>query len=76
MVLGGGYDDADYDEIKKVSEGEGMRKVVWLRPDMSVQTPPLGPEYGKHMVGRVKKCLGEVVGSGGLEGKKGELVFY
>ena len=55
---------------------EGCKRVPWLRPDLTKPTPPLGPEYGKHMVGRVKVCLGgmDLKGEGG-DGE-GRVVFY
>jgi hypothetical protein len=71
VVLGGGYDDAAVKVLREaVGQKEGARDVPWLRPDRSVATPPLGPEYGKAMVQRTKTCLdklkkdGKIVGSG------------
>lgn len=54
--------------------GQEARKVSWLTPDLAVQTPPLGPEYGKHMAQRLVNCLGKL----GEEGKlgAGDLVQY
>lgn len=55
---------------------QGAEKVPWLRLDLTKPTPPLGPEYGKHMVGRVKDVLGELkLGEGGGE-EKGGIVWY
>ena len=62
-MLGGGYNDEAFAKIREACEGKS--DVPWLRPDMSKPTPPLGPEYGKHMVGRVKVCLKELA-----EGRK------
>lgn len=55
VVTGGGYDDAAVSEMREACKGAST--VPWLRPDLSKPTPPLGPEYGKHMVERVKTCL-------------------
>lgn len=71
VVTGGGYDDRLFKEMYDAAKGKG-KAVHWLRPDLSVQTPPLGPDYGKHMVGRVKACLERLEGEGKLGEEKGE----
>lgn len=69
MITGGGYDDAAFKEMYDAAKGKG-KEVPWLRPDLTLETPPLGPEYGKHMVGRVKTCLEKLESEGilGVEG--------
>ena len=68
VVTGGGYDDAAFKLMYEAAKGKG-RDVPWLRCDMSVPTPPLGPEYGKHMVERVKAALGKLGEEGRLDGE-------
>ncbi|KAI0441065.1 hypothetical protein F4803DRAFT_552481 [Xylaria telfairii] len=62
IILGGGYDDAEFDAIKKASEG--IKPLPWLRPDLTKPAPPLGPEYGKAMVARVKELLVQLENEG------------
>lgn len=50
--------------------------VFWLRNDTTKPTPPLGPEYGKAMVARVKQALDGLSNEGRLEGKENEVVWY
>lgn len=69
VVLGGGYDDEAVKKLRAACESINREKgVPWLRPDLSVPTPPLGPKYGAHMVGRVKACLKELEEEGRGEG--------
>ena len=75
VIMGGGYDDAVFKEMYDAAKGEG-EQVAWLRADLTVQTPPLGPEYGKHMVGRVRACLAKLEGEGKLGGGEGGVVMY
>lgn len=74
-MTGGGYND---DDVKVMREAcEGKRGVVWLRPDMQKERPPLGPEYGKFVVGCVKECLGRLGEEGKLEKEgNGEVYYY
>lgn len=66
IVLGAGYDDEAFEAMRSAClqagiQGEVKGKgVPWLRPDLTVETPPLGPLYGKHMVERVKVGLGKL----------------
>lgn len=55
VILGGGYDD----EATRVmmDAAKGLHPVPWLRPDSSKPAPPLGPEYGKALVQRLKVVL-------------------
>jgi hypothetical protein len=53
--MGGGYSDEEIEEIRKASAG--IKNIPWLRPDTNKPAPPLGPEYGKAMVARIKKMV-------------------
>ncbi|KAI0809958.1 hypothetical protein GGR55DRAFT_146701 [Xylaria sp. FL0064] len=72
VILGGGYDDADIDMIMKASKG--IKPIPWLRPDLSKPAPPLGPEYGKAMVARVKDVLAQLSEDGKMD--KEEIHWY
>lgn len=63
--MGGGYDDEKIELMR--SACEGVSKVPWLRADLTVPTPPLGPEYGAAMVKRVKDCLKSLAEQGKME---------
>ena len=63
--MGGGYDDASIEAMQTASKAK--RGIHWLRPNMDTPTPPLGPEYGMHMVKRVKTCLDELAQKGELD---------
>ncbi|KAI1428590.1 hypothetical protein F5Y12DRAFT_710890 [Xylaria sp. FL1777] len=58
VILGGGYDDAGIDMMMKASAG--IKPIVWLRPDLTKPAPPLGPEYGKALVVRIKELLAQL----------------
>jgi hypothetical protein len=79
VVTGGGYDDAAFKKMYDAAKGKG-KKVPWLRPDMTIETPPMGPDYGKHILGRAKACLGKLDSEGKLgdQGKEegAGIVFY
>ena len=62
VVAGAGYDDDMIKEIRAAARAN----VPWLRPDTSKPTPPLGPEYGKAMVERVKVRMKELKDNGKL----------
>ncbi|RYP59308.1 hypothetical protein DL769_008603 [Monosporascus sp. CRB-8-3] len=66
VLLGAGYDDAGTEVMMKASER--LRPIPWLRPDMSKPAPPLGPEYGKALVARIKELLAQLK----VEGKMNE----
>lgn len=71
VFLGGGYTDADAEVMMKAAEG--IHPVPWLRPDLSKPAPPLGPEYGKAMVARIKELMCELAKEGKM---KEEKVFW
>jgi hypothetical protein len=73
IVMGGGYDDAGMELMRNASKGNtNSRPVPWLRADLTKPAPPLGPEYGKAMVARVKEVLARLES----EGKLGEDEVY
>ena len=79
IITGGGYDDAAFEQMYDAAK-ERRREVLWLRPDMTVETPPLGPKYGEHMVERVRAALKRLQNEGKLGGERkegaDEVVFY
>lgn len=72
VILGGGYDDAGAEVMMEASRG--IHPVPWLRPDLSIPAPPLGPEYGKAMVARVKEKLAAMEKEGTMKEEK--VVWY
>lgn len=68
VILGGGYDDAGTEVMMKASAG--IHPVPWLRPDLSKPAPPLGPEYGKALVGRIKELLPQLEKEGKMSEEK------
>lgn len=76
VILGGGYNDEDIDLMFAAAQrdADGKNTIPWLRPDLTKPAPPLGPEYGKALVARIKTLLAEME----KEGKMGEgkVVWY
>lgn len=70
VVLGGGFSDAEFEAITAACAGKSS--VPWLRIDISVPTPPLGPAFGVHVAGRLKKRLNSLE----AEGKFGQDGVY
>ncbi|KAI2602098.1 hypothetical protein GGR54DRAFT_553251 [Hypoxylon sp. NC1633] len=68
IILGGGYDDADIEVMIKASAG--IKPMPWLRPDLTKPAPPLGPEYGKALVARIKELLAELQKEGKMDEEK------
>jgi hypothetical protein len=68
VVTGGGYDDEAFETMRKACEGKSS--VPWLRPDLSVARPPIGPQYGGQIAERAKQCLEglEKAGQGDKDG--------
>jgi hypothetical protein len=66
IILGAGYEDNDVAAMRKACTEAQAHHVPWLQPDTSKPSPPLGPEYGKAMVERLKVLLGELKGEGKL----------
>lgn len=57
MLLGAGYDDEAVAELREACKDAGSG-ISWLRPDTSKPAPPLGSEYGKALVARMKELMG------------------
>jgi hypothetical protein len=72
VVFGGGFTDDEFEVIRKACDGKGS--VPWLRLDTSLPTPPLGPEYGKHVAERLKATLKSLESEGKL-GQDGLYLF-
>lgn len=53
---------------------QGLHPIPWLRPDFSKPAPPLGPEYGKALVQRVKVLLAEMERDGRMSEER--VVWY
>lgn len=71
MLLGAGYDeDVITALIKAATDNSAAKPVPWLRPDTTKPAPPLGPEYGKALVARIKVLLGELQEKGELNESK------
>jgi hypothetical protein len=72
VILGGGYDaDATAEMMEAAKDAKA---VAWLRPDMDKPAPPLGPEYGKALVARIKELVPELQSDGRINGAK--VFFY
>lgn len=72
VILGGGYDDEGTAVMMEAAKG--IHPVPWLRPDTSKPAPPLGPEYGKALVARIKNLLAEMEKDGKMKEEK--VVWY
>lgn len=55
ILLGAGYNQEEVEQIRNASKG--IKGIPWLRPDTTKPAPPLGPEYGKALVARIKETL-------------------
>ncbi|OAA69293.1 hypothetical protein LEL_10169 [Akanthomyces lecanii RCEF 1005] len=77
IILGGGYDDNDYEAMRKAVDAATLeRRPVWLRNDLSVEMPPPGPEYGKAVVVRVKNLLAKLEKEKKLDGSDSNSYWY
>ncbi|CAG8972203.1 hypothetical protein HYALB_00007345 [Hymenoscyphus albidus] len=54
VIMGAGYSDTDVDSIRKACRDVQTPSIPWLQSDTSLPTPPLGPEYGRALVVRIK----------------------
>ncbi|KAI1771001.1 hypothetical protein F4818DRAFT_430846 [Hypoxylon cercidicola] len=68
VILGAAFDDAGTEVMMRAAAG--IRPVPWLRPDTTKPAPPLGPEYGKAMVERIKELLAQLREEGKLDEEK------
>ncbi|KAH8710312.1 hypothetical protein HC256_007157 [Beauveria bassiana] len=77
VILGGGYDDNDYEMMRKAVDATTLeRRPVWLRNDLSVAMPPPGPEYGKAVVVRVKNLLSKLDKENSLNGADSDMYWF
>jgi hypothetical protein len=77
VVLGGAFDLETVDSMQKsINEVPGVVMVPWLMFDKEKPSPPIGPEYGKHVVGRVKETLLGMEKEGKLDAGDGGIFKY
>ncbi|KAE8383713.1 hypothetical protein BDV26DRAFT_250673 [Aspergillus bertholletiae] len=62
VILGAGYDDQAVQQLRDAAAG--LASVPWLRPDLGLPAPPLGPEYGRALVARIKEMVGVLKAQG------------
>ncbi|KAH7009854.1 hypothetical protein EDB80DRAFT_713992 [Ilyonectria destructans] len=74
VVLGGAYQDEGIYAMKEAASS--VANIPWVKQDITQPTPPLGPEYGKAMVARVKESLGKLEASGKLGAGEGGIFWY
>lgn len=65
VFLGALYGDEEIDEMRQTCQG--ISSIPWLKMDMSVPKPPLGPGYAEHVVQRIKTCMKKIEAEGKLE---------
>jgi hypothetical protein len=65
VITGAGYDDQAIADMRAAAAG--AKPVPWLRPDTTKPAPPLGPEYGKALVARIKETVAELTAQGKLD---------
>ncbi|KAH8880576.1 hypothetical protein GQ53DRAFT_703759 [Thozetella sp. PMI_491] len=68
VVFGGAWDDKSIADLRKAAaETPGTRRIPWLRVDANKPHPPHnGPEYGKHIMERLRGLLKELESDGKL----------
>lgn len=66
MIVGAGYNDADFEKLREACKGKS--NVPWLRNDTSKPSPPPGPGFGEALVERVKVCLRGLAEEGKMDG--------
>ncbi|GIJ92133.1 hypothetical protein Asppvi_011109 [Aspergillus pseudoviridinutans] len=70
IIVGGGYSDTDFTAMRRACDG--ISTVPWLRHDLKKDLsqgnprPSLGPEYGKEIAEKVKRCLEDLAENGKL----------
>jgi hypothetical protein len=65
VFAGALYGDSEIEEMRQACQG--LSSVPWLRMDMAVPKPPLGPGYAEHVVKRIKTCMKKIEAEGKLE---------
>ncbi|KAH7126052.1 hypothetical protein EDB81DRAFT_765136 [Dactylonectria macrodidyma] len=74
VVLGAAYEDEGINAMREAASQ--VANIPWIKQDTSLPTPPLGPEYGKAMVVRVKESLSKLDASGKLGIGEGGTFWY
>lgn len=64
VFAGALYSDTEIDEMRQAC-GQ-LSSVPWLKMDMTVPRPPLGPGYPEHVVQRIKACMKKIEAMGML----------
>ncbi|KAJ5670180.1 uncharacterized protein N7477_005543 [Penicillium maclennaniae] len=65
VFAGALYGDEEFEEMRQACQG--LSSIPWLKMDMNIPRPPLGPGYGEHVVNRVKACMKKIETEGKLE---------
>ncbi|OQE44413.1 hypothetical protein PENCOP_c002G07898 [Penicillium coprophilum] len=65
VFAGGLYGEKEIDEMRQACLG--LSSIPWLKMDMTVPKPPLGPGYAEHVVDRIKTCMKKIEAEGKLE---------
>lgn len=65
IFAGALYGDEEVDEMREACRG--VSSVPWLKMDMTVPKPPLGPGYAEHVVQRIKACMEKIEAEGMLD---------
>lgn len=65
IFAGALYGDSEIDEMRQACLG--LSSVPWLKMDMTVPKPPLGPGYAEHVVQRIKVCMKKIEAEGMLQ---------
>ncbi|KAJ5295090.1 hypothetical protein N7508_009911 [Penicillium antarcticum] len=65
VFAGALYGDKEIDEMRQ--ECQGLSSVPWLKIDMTVPIPPLGPGYAEHVMQRIKACMKKIEAEGMLD---------
>lgn len=58
ILLGAAYDDEAVKEMREAAKD--TKSVPWIRTDTTKPAPPLGPEYGRALVVRIKETVKEL----------------
>lgn len=65
IFAGALYSDEEIDDMRQACRG--LSSVPWLKMDMTVPKPPLGPGYAEHVVQRIKACMKKIEAEEKLE---------
>ncbi|KAJ5531632.1 hypothetical protein N7527_005025 [Penicillium freii] len=65
VFAGALYGDEEIEQMRQACQG--ISSIPWLKMDMSVPKPPLGPGYAEHVVQRIKECMKKIEAEGKLE---------